>query len=130
MAENHQSIRIPGNVVLRCKRTTQKCVDPENGEKISGNKLALHDLSLARPVPDDGFGVSVECHNSRERPIMVAIVDIVGIGERQIAFDAGSTSIAEPNLEQLVSRPHGGGGPQQQSIDEAKHCCVETDSQG
>src|SRR6202043_1911681 len=88
MAKDHHGLRIRRTVILRQDGASEKSIYAEQREEIPRNELAQHDLTLARLVPDDGFRVAIKRQHPCEGLIVVTVIKIVGIGQRQIAFDA------------------------------------------
>ena len=74
--------------------------------------------------------VSIKRQRSFEGVIVVAVVEIVGIGQWQIALHTGGTWIVYPDLQQSVRRFYTRGWAEQQSIDKAKHRRVQANAQG
>src|SRR5262249_6405527 len=102
MAENQNGLRIFRAIVLRNKAASQHSADAKHGEEIAGHYVPLNDLSLARAVPDHSLRVATKGQQAAKRPIVIAVVDVVGKGQRQNTFDARGSVSAKPKLVQLV----------------------------
>src|ERR1700752_222426 len=100
MTEHHHRLRICGLIILCRDGSSLISIYAKQREETPRNELPHHNLTLARFVPDSRFRVAVKRQHPPKRPIVVTVVKIVRVGERQITLCAGRTWIVYPDLHQ------------------------------
>src|SRR5947207_3359051 len=84
-------------------------------------------LTLAGPVPDNQVRVAIVRQYSFERLIVIAVVEVIGVGQWQIPLRTGITRIVNPDLPQFLRCFDTFRWAEQQSIDKAEYRRVQAD---
>jgi hypothetical protein len=97
----HHRLR-PRSIIGRRNRATDCRPYSQSRKEIAGYDLALNHFSVALSVPDHPLGISVEGDQSGESLDMVAVIEVVRIGQREEALDPCCFLVLFPNLNQSL----------------------------